>query len=67
LVEFYDALSDCDFHGNMHMTQFDILQMNLHVYNNDKKQLLGDRKNIMRAILKDYAKTMEFSSGAVMM
>ena len=51
----------------MHMTQFDILQMNLHVYNNDKKQLLGDRKNIMRAILKGYAKTMEFSSGAVMM
>ena len=40
--------------------------MTLHLYNNDKKQFLDDRDNVMDAILKGYAKTVVLSSGVEM-
>jgi hypothetical protein len=66
LAEFYEAVSECTISGNMYMSRFEFLEMNLHLYDNDKKQFLDDRDNIMDAILKGYAKTVVFRSGVEM-
>ena len=62
LEEFYAVLSDCVSFENRGELRFEVMQANLHFYNNDREKLEADKENLLKALYSGYSRSLMFEN-----
>ena len=60
--EFYAVLSDCVSFENRGELRFEVMQANLHFYNNDREKLEADKENLLKALYSGYSRSLMFEN-----